>query len=332
MTVSDSVSPIARPALDRELAPALSRISAHIPPSLTPDVIGSVRATAGQYEPTDEGLRRDGQVEIHERVVPGPAGEPDVGVLICRPAGGRTPTAGVLYIHGGGMVMGSNRTGIDVLLDWVIQLHVVVVSVDYRLAPENPHPAPVEDSYAALVWVAEHADELGLPEDRLVVAGGSAGGGLAASVALLARDRGGPHLIGQVLMSPMLDDRSELPSTYQLYGEGIWDRTSNLTGWAALLGDRAGGADVSPYAAAARATDLAGLPHTYIDVGSVETLRDESVQYATRIWQAGGSAELHVWSGGFHGFDHLVPTAELSIASRERRIEWLRRLISPENL
>ena len=125
----------------------------------------------------------------------------------------------------------------------------------------------------------------------------------------------------------MLDDRSELPSTFEVDGYAIWDRTSNLTGWAAYLGETAGGDDVPAYAAPARATNFGGLPNAYIDAGSAEALRDEGVQYATRIWQAGGRAELHVWSGGFHGFDTLAPWAALSIASRTRRIEWLRRLV-----
>jgi acetyl esterase/lipase len=234
--------------------------------------------------------------------------------------------AAVLYTHGGGMVMGSARTGLELLLDWVVEQQVAIVSVDYRLAPEHPHPAPVEDCYAALLWTAGHLDDLGVPTHRVLVAGGSAGGGLAAAVALMARDRGGPALIGQVLMSPMLDHRSQLPSTFEVDGYAIWDRTSNLTGWAALLGAPAVD-DAPTYASPARAADLSGLPPAYLDVGSAETLRDEGVAYASRIWQAGGVAELHVWPGGFHGFDTLVPGARLSVAARARRTEWLERLL-----
>src|SRR5215813_6977255 len=129
----------------------------------------------------------------------------------------------------------------------------------------------------------------------------------APAAALLARDRGGPALAGQLLMCPMLDDRNDTPSSRQMAGLGIWDHAANEVGWTALLGPARGGADVSPYAAPARASDLSGLPPAFIDMGSAETFRDEDVAYATRIWQAGGSAELHVWPGGFHGFAGLMP-------------------------
>lgn len=223
------------------------------------------------------------------------------------------------------MVSGTHRLGIR--LDWAEELGLVVVSVEYRLAPEHPHPAPVEDCYAGLVWTAEHAKEIGGDPDRIILAGGSAGGGLTAAVALLVRDREGPRAIGQLLMCPMLDDRNDTPSAHQMAGLGVWDRTSNETGWSALLGAARGTADVSPYAAPARADDLSGLPPAFIDVGSAETFRDEDVTYASSIWQAGGIAELHVWPGGFHGFDGLVPEAALSADARAARLRWLRRLL-----
>jgi hypothetical protein len=139
--------------------------------------------------------------------------------------------------------------------------------------------------------------------------------------------RGGPDLLGQMLFSPMLDDRNDTVSARQMAGRGVWDRTANETGWTALLGDARGGPDVSPYAAPARATDLSNLPPTFIDAGTAETYRDEDVAYATRIWQAGGRAELHVWPGGFHGFDVLVPTAAISRDAKAARIRWLHRLL-----
>jgi acetyl esterase/lipase len=205
---------------------------------------------------------------------------------------------------------------------------MAVVSVEYRLAPETPHPGPVEDCYAGLAWTAAHAAELGIDPDRIIVGGASAGGGLSAAVALLARDRGGPALAGQLLMCPMLDDRNDTLSSLQMTGLGIWDHAANDLGWTALLGDAKGGPDVSPYAAPARATDLSGLPPAYIDVGSAETFRDEDVAYATRIWQAGGIAELHVWPGGFHGFTVMVPDAAISRAAVAAPGAWLRRLLA----
>lgn len=202
-----------------------------------------------------------------------------------------------------------------------------MVSVEYRLAPENPHPAPVEDCYAGLRWIAERGAEIGMDTDRLVVAGGSAGGGLAAGVALMCRDRGGPQLRGQLLQCPMLDDRNDTPSAHQMRGRGVWDQSANRVGWTALLGAARGGPDVSPYAAPARAGDLSGLPPAFIDVGSAETFRDEDVDYAGRIWRAGGAAELHVWPGGFHGFAMMAPDAALSRAAGDAQVGWLRRVL-----
>ncbi|HEY4455490.1 MAG TPA: alpha/beta hydrolase [Pseudonocardiaceae bacterium] len=271
---------------------------------------------------------RDGRYTVTERAVPGPVGAPDVPLLICLPANASAPV-GLLYnIHGGGMIGGDAHIGLPNYLAMADELGVALVSVDYRLAPEHPHPGPVEDCYAGLVWTVEHAEELGIDPDRIVVMGGSAGGGLAAATALLARDRGGPALIGQLLACPMLDDRNESYSARQMAGLGVWDQAANGFGWTALLGDAAGGPDVSPYAAPARATDLSGLPPAFIDVGSAETFRDESVAYASRIWQAGGSAELHVWPGGFHGFSGAVPQAAVSQAATAAPRNWLRRIFT----
>jgi acetyl esterase/lipase len=226
------------------------------------------------------------------------------------------------------MVMGTNRgQGATDVLEAAAELGLAVVSVEYRLAPENPHPAPVEDCYAGLLWTVEHADELGIDPGRIVVSGASAGGGLAAATALLARDRGGPVLLGQLLLCPMLDDRNDSYSARQMAGLGIWDRGFNQFGWTSLLGEAQGGPDVSPYAAPARATDLSGLPPAFIDVGSAETFRDEAVEYASRIWRAGGVAELHVWPGGFHGFVLMAPQAALSQTAKAAIGPWLRRIV-----
>jgi acetyl esterase/lipase len=275
-------------------------------------------------EPTLEMLRE--RVDVEERTVPGPAGAPDISLVIMRPRGVETTLPGIYHTHGGGMVMGSNRFFLGALMEWMDDIPMVVVSVEYRLAPEHPHPAPSEDCYAGLVWTGEHLAELGIDPDRLLVVGVSAGGGLAAAMALMARDRGGPRLAGQVLLCPMLDDRAITPSSGELVGEGIWDSVSNATGWAALLGDAVAGPDVSEYAAPARARDLSGLPPAFLDVGSVETFRDETIDYAQRIWQAGGHAELHVWAGGFHGYD-MVMTATVSQATVAARSSWLHRIL-----
>ncbi|MFH8662363.1 alpha/beta hydrolase [Streptomyces afghaniensis] len=315
------------PPFDPELAAQLGAINEWLPPTITPEMIPAGREPhiGSLAPPTNEELACEGLFEVEERAAPGPPGAPEVPLLICRPTGVTGSRPIVYNIHGGGMVTGTPRLGIP--LDWAEELGLVVVSVEYRLAPEHPHPAPVEDCYAGLVWTAGHAKEIGGDPDRIILAGGSAGGGLTAALALLARDRKGPRAIGQMLMCPMLDDRNDTPSAHQMAGLGVWDRTSNETGWSALLGEARGTADVPPYAAPARADDLSGLPPAFIDVGSAETFRDEDVAYASRIWQAGGIAELHVWPGGFHGFDGLVPQAALSVDARAARLRWLRRLL-----
>ena len=288
------------------------------PRPMTLAVLPERRALGAAMRLTDDQLRRDGRVEFETRQV----GE--TGLLIVRPAGATGPLPGVVHLHGGGMIAGDERSDMPTVLDWVEQAGVMVVSVDYRLAPEHPYPAGVEDCYAALLWTAEHAAELGL-DGRLVVSGISAGGGLAAATALLNRDRGGPPLAGQLLICPMLDDRNVDGSTQPWE---TWSAVSNLTGWTALLGEARGGPEVSPYAAPARATDLSGLPPAFVDVGTADIFREEDVDYARRIWAAGGAADLHVWAGGYHGFDALVPTAAVSKAARSARIDWLRRVLA----
>lgn len=319
-----------RPPFDPEIATALDALAGLIPPALTADMIPLLRQPNPALPPaTDEELSQGGAFAVTTRSVPGPEGAPDVEVIVCLPTGVSAPTAAVLHTHGGGMIIGDARTGLAEIMEWAAALQLAVVSVEYRLAPETPHPGPVEDCYAALVWTARNAAGLGVDPDRIVVAGASAGGGLAAALALMARDRADVSLAGQLLIYPMLDDRNETFSAHQMRGVGVWDQVSNDTGWTALLGEDRGGPDVSPYAAPARATDLSGLPPAFIDVASTETFRDEDVAYASRIWQAGGVAELHVWPGGCHGFDAFAPEARISREARAARLRWLRELLAP---
>jgi acetyl esterase/lipase len=328
-------SPSARPAaeigppppFDPECAAALEQFAEAFSAPLTAELIPALRQAELTPRPTDDDLRRGGAFTVEERSAPGPEGAPDVSLLICRPTAATGPTPAIFYTHGGGMIIGDNRAGVLGAVEHAEELGMAVVSVEYRLAPETPHPGPVEDCYAGLVWTAQHADELGVDGDRIVLIGGSAGGGIAAAVALLARDRHGPAPAGQLLMCPMLDDRNDSPSVHQMAEGPMWSRSDNEIGWTALLGDARGGPDVSPYAAPARADDLSGLPPAFIDIGSADTFRDEDVAYATRIWQAGGIAELHVWPGGYHGFDGIVPHAALSKAAVAARANWLARLV-----
>ncbi|MBW4718477.1 alpha/beta hydrolase [Saccharothrix obliqua] len=314
---------------DPELEPGLAAfldLVERIP--LRADTILANRAHFATIIPPVEQIVGDRPVLVEDRVVPGPEGAPDVVLTVVRPKDGVPAGAPAFYnIHGGGMVLGNRYFGIDGLIEDVLRYGAVGVSVEYRLAPEHPAPAAVEDCYAGLVWLAEHADELGVDPGRVVVTGASAGGGLSAGVALLARDRGGPAIAGQMLICPMIDDRNESVSSLQYDGLGAWDRNNNDTAWNAILGPLRGTDEVSPYAAPARMADLSGLPPAFIDVGAAEVFRDEATEYALRIWATGGQAELHVWAGGYHGFAGFSPAAEVSRAAVAVRSSWLRRVL-----
>ncbi|WP_258043204.1 alpha/beta hydrolase, partial [Streptomyces sp. B226SN101] len=257
--------------------------------------------------------------------LPGPGA---VRLRVHRPrAAAAGPLPCLVWMHGGGMVLGTPEMDDARLSAYVLEAGCAVVSVDYRLAPEHPYPAPVEDCYRALRWTAEQADALGVDPERLAVGGISAGGGLAAATALLARDRGGPRLTFQLLLCPMLDDRNTTDSSREFTDPVTWPRANNLYGWAALLGPLADGDEVPPYAAPARATDLSGLPPAYVDVGELEVFRDECAQYALRLIAAGVSAEFHLWPGAFHGFDGVLPHLTLPRRAAAEQIAVLRRAL-----
>ena len=258
----------------------------------------------------------------------GTGSEHPLRLAVYRPTGPTAPMPAYVHVHGGGMISGDIDTEAPAMAAIAAAIESVVVSVDYRLAPEHPHPAALDDCYAGLRWTAEHAGSLGIDPARIALGGESAGGGLAAATALLARDRGGPALVHQHLIYPMLDDRNITSSSREFDGAWpAWSRERNLVGWQALLGDLAGGPDVSPYAAPARAVDLAGLPPTYIDCGALEVFRDEDVEYALRLAQAGVSVELHVWPGAVHGWEGAAPDAAVTRRAIETRQSALRRAL-----
>ncbi len=262
---------------------------------------------------------RPPSVRVEDVAIPGPDGDTELVVRVYRPPGtGAVPA--LYWMHGGGMTIGTIDMDDALLASAVERLGLAAVSVEYRLAPEHPDPAPVEDCYTGLVWTAAHALELGIDPDRIAVGGPSAGGGLAAGTALLARDRQGPHVAFQLLFEPMLDDRAITPSSTAYEESVVWDRSANRYGWNALLGDRAGTDAVSHYAAPARATDLSGLPPAFVDVGEIETFRDECIDYAQRLMMAGVSTELHVYRGAFHGFDLMA--ADSTVARVAWNLRW----------
>lgn len=258
-------------------------------------------------------------VVVDEHVV----NDDGVIVRILRPAAA-TPAAPCLYwIHGGGFVMGDRAVDDAQLAGWVAEIGCVVVSVEYRLAPEHPYPLPLDDCYAGLTWVHDNAALLGIDLTRLGVGGTSAGGGLAASLSLLARDRGGFAIAFQLLDSPMLDDRRITPSS-RLDDLAMWNKDSNAFGWRSYLGELFGTDQVPATAAPARATDLSGLPPALVFVGAVDGFRDEDIDFATRLNQAGVACELHVYSGAPHAFG-LFPDTPVARQAAGDMDRWLRR-------
>jgi triacylglycerol lipase len=254
------------------------------------------------------------EVVVERRSLPGPSGAPEVSTLISSPKakGGKRPA--ILHIHGGGYVLGAADGNLATDSVYAAQLGAIVVSPDYRLAPETAHPGPVEDCYAALAWIHREADALGVDPTRIVVSGESAGGGLAAATVLLARDRGEIPVAFQHLVFPMLDDRTTLQSDPSPYlGQFVWTAQANHFGWKALLGAEPGSADVSAYAAPARAADLSGLPPTYMICGALDLFLEEDMDYARRLMRAGVPTELHVYPGAPHGF-MFVESAQVTRA------------------
>jgi acetyl esterase/lipase len=296
------------------LDPQIAKAIAPDPPGqVVAETLNAMRAASnGPSAPPSPGVeRRDYSV----------GGDPGVVIRVHRPAGAESALPVVYSMHGGGYVLGSYATD-DARLDgWSRSYQCVGVSVEYRLAPETPYPGPLDDCYQGLKWVFEHHDELGADPDRIGVSGTSAGAGLAAGLALLARDRGEVPLRFQLLDAPMIDDRQLTPSS-QRDDLVIFDRHSNEFGWRSYLGDLYGTPEVPAYAAPARATDLSGLPPAYVCVGNVDGFRDDAVGYAARLNQAGVPAELHVYAGAPHGVKRFVdvPVARRYIAGIN---EWI---------
>ena len=235
-----------------------------------------------------------------------------IGVRVYRPEAARSPAPALCWMHGGGFVMGDLGTDDAACAAMAAQLGVVVVSVDYRLAPEHPCPAPLEDCFDALMWMFSAAADMGIDPSRVAAGGASTGGTLAAGLCLLTRDRGRALPCFQLLTYAPLDDRHLTPSSRSITDGRFWNLDANKICWDAYLDGRAGSADVSAYAAPARAEDLSGLPPAFISVGEVDLFVDENVEHAQRLMRAGVPTDLHVYAGAFHGANVVVPQAQTS--------------------
>ncbi len=307
-----------RPLVDPELATLLR----FMPPfaEIGPDTLQKLRAAIGAAAQIQLKCTEMSGVLMREVEAVGAKGP--VRAVIYTPEAPATPLPALLHFHGGGMVMGGPEMQHEALVRTARELSCLVCSVDYRLAPEHPFPAAIDDAFTALTWLRDEAKTLGVDCTRIAVAGESAGGGIAASLAIRARDEGGPELRAQLLTYPMLDDRTVDSPPSGSIGEFVWNARSNRFGWTSYLGKGAGGPDTPAYAAAARAPTLDGLPPAFIGVGALDLFLEENLAYAARLARAGVPVEAHVYPGAFHGFD-AAPDAAVSGAFRA---DWQRAL------
>lgn len=308
MTSENLIDPELKPLLAASPKQTLSRAK-------LPDIRAAFQASLSEAPspPT-------GRTHVESHTVLGPVGAPLVRVLSYRPDGASGTLPGLITIHGGGYVLGTPEMMDAANRLLASELGCLILSVDYRLAPETQFPGPLEDCYTVLVWMQTNAERLGIDTARIGVKGESAGGGLAAALALLTRDRSGPPLAFQQLIYPMIDDRTCIdPDPNPFTGEFVWTRENNSFGWSALLGKPPGSPDVPSYAAAARAESLAGLPPTFISVGALDLFLEESLAYAGRLSRAGVPVELHVYPGAFHTFLKAQEASVAQAAERDSR-------------
>lgn len=310
-----------RHMIDSELLPVLAMF-----PLIDFDAVGLDAVREGTQASIAALPRPDLPVTVEEVTIPAGDHGPAMRALLLTPRKIDRPCAAILHIHGGGYVLGNPEISLPSLMNTAVELGCIILSPDYRLAPETRFPGAVEDCHAALGWLHDQAGSLGIDAARIAVMGESAGGGLAAALALLARDRGAYPLAFQLLDAPMIDDRTCVREPHPFTGEFVFNVRANRFGWQALLGAEPGSPDVSPYAAAARATDLAGLPPTFIAVGALDLFVEEDVDYALRLGRAGVPVELHVYPGCFHGFG-MAQDAVITKQAVQHKYDALRRAL-----
>ncbi|SOC45050.1 alpha/beta hydrolase [Ureibacillus acetophenoni] len=282
-------------------------LNAFPPLSLDAELLPQIReAMAAGNQPVEQT-----EVSIEEVAIKSYDNE-EIKVRVYKPTketDGKLP--GFLWIHGGGYVLGTAEADDALCVNIVNTANCVVVSVDYRLAPEHPYPTPIEDCYSALSWLVNNADELGVDTDKIGVGGLSAGGGLTAALTLLARDRQFPKVHIQFPLYPMIDDSNNTPSANEITDSMIWNQKLNDSGWKMYLGELYGKEEIPVYAAPARATDFSNLPTTYTFIGQLDPFRSETLTYVSKLAEAGIDVEFHLYPGGYHSFEILNPTSKI---------------------
>lgn len=308
--------------VDPELAHGLDFFPAELLTAIGDDPLAA-RKIFGELMEAAKELLPPTDVTIEERTIPGPEGE--IPIVIYQPPA-PTRRRGLLWIHGGGYIVGAAKDdghGIG----FAEHVGCTVVSVDYRMAPESTYRASIADCFAALNWMIDNVDALGVDPTRIAIGGASAGGGLTAGLALYNRDNKGHDLAFQLLIYPMIDDTHDTPSGHEITHPTVWNRDVSFKAWKMYLADEYGSDDVSPYAAAARAKDLSGLPPAFVTVGTMDLFRDEDINYAQRLMAAGVPTELQVYAGMYHGAEMSVPDASISTRMRLDYRDALKRAI-----
>jgi len=316
-----------KPPMDPELRAALEKVSFPAISHATPEVIKMMRAATATPASFLDDQKARGISHREVRIPSNDGSNRDIVLSILQLTSESTkPRPCFYWIHGGGLHWGDRLHTLEFPTDVILACDAICISVEYGLAPEHSFSTAVEDCYTGLKWTSEHTQGLGIDSKRLMVGGTSAGGGLAASMVLLCRDRQGPAVCAQCLICPAIDDRLATVSSQQYVEssdflprrvfEDIWKSSLRNNSEDSKAVIRVPG----------RAEDLSQLPTTYLDVGSAELLRDETVAFASRLWENGVQAELHVWAGGFHGFDIFLPDAAVSQASRKTKVAWVKRI------